>query len=80
MDLVRVAAAASGIENPGAHALALVTSRAARLLKVADQIGRLAPNLKADLVVWSGDPLDPSTTVRKVFVDGKLAYNAEVSP
>lgn len=75
-----VAVAASGIENPAAHALALVTSRAAALLGVADQIGRLAPTLKADLVVWSGDPLDPATTVRKVFVDGRLAYDAEVSP
>ena len=76
----RIASAASGVENPGAHALALVTWRAARLLGVGDRIGRLAPNLKADLVLWSGDPLEPGSVVRKVFVDGRLAYDAEVAP
>lgn len=76
----QIASAASGVPSPDDHALALVTSRAARLLNVADRIGRLARNLKADLVVWDRHPGDPQAVVRKVFVDGKLAYDAEVSP
>ena len=76
----QIAAAASRVDDPGGHALALVTSRAAELLDVAGQIGRIAPNLKADLVIWSSDPRDPAAKVEKVFIDGKLAYDAKAAP
>jgi imidazolonepropionase-like amidohydrolase len=63
--------------NNGDGALAQVTSRAAQLLDVDGEIGRLRRNLRADLVIWSGDPLDPASRVEQVFVGGKLAYAAE---
>jgi imidazolonepropionase-like amidohydrolase len=32
--------------------------------------------MEADLVIWSGDPGDPTSIVERVFVGGKLAYVA----
>ncbi len=53
-----------------------LTADAADLLRVAGEIGRVRPGLRADLVIWSGDPLDPASRVEKVFVGGKLAYDS----
>ena len=53
-----------------------LTSDAAALAGVADRVGRLAPGLDADLVLWSGDPLDLTSAVQAVYVDGHLAYSA----
>lgn len=63
--------------NGSDNALELVTSRAAELLRVEKEIGRLKKNMRADLVIWSGDPFDPASRVEKVFVGGKLAFEAE---
>jgi imidazolonepropionase-like amidohydrolase len=57
-------------------ALKSVTADAADSLRVTDKIGRLRPGLLADFVLWSGDPLDPASTVRRVYVGGTLAYEA----
>lgn len=54
-----------------------VTADAAELLGVADWIGRLRRGLLADVVVWSGDPLDPASHVLRVYVGGELAYQAK---
>jgi len=32
--------------------------------------------LDADLVLWSGDPVDPASRVTAVYVDGELAHEA----
>jgi imidazolonepropionase-like amidohydrolase len=56
--------------------LYMVTAAAADMLGVADQIGRLRPGLLADFVIWSGDPCEPATTVRQVYVGGALAFEA----
>ncbi len=53
-----------------------LTSDAARLTGVADSVGILAPGRDADFVLWSGDPLDLSSHVVAVYVDGKLAWSA----
>ena len=53
-----------------------VTSDAAAVLGLASRIGRLAVGMKADLVIWTGDPGDPGSTVDRAFVAGKLAYVA----
>ncbi len=57
-------------------ALKTVTADAADSLRVSDKIGRLRPGLLADFVLWSGDPLDPASTVRRVYVGGTLVYEA----
>ncbi len=59
-----------------ADPLRRLTSEAARLLKIQQRVGRLRPGLLADLVVWSGDPLDPTTKVLRVFVGGQQVYSA----
>ena len=62
--------------------VAMVTSTPAELLALEGQIGRLAPGLKADLVVIGGDPASPYASVvaatprevRLVMVDGLVLY------
>ncbi len=53
-----------------------LTEDAARLAG-AKSIGTLAPGQEADFVLWSGDPLDLSSHVVAVYVDGKRAWAAE---
>jgi imidazolonepropionase-like amidohydrolase len=66
---------AAGSES-SADPLRIVTAAAADSLRVADKIGRLRPGLLADFVVWSGDPLDPASAVRQVYIGGTLVYDA----
>lgn len=54
---------------PRAAAVAAITSRPARVFGARD-IGVLARGMRADLVVWSGDPLELSTVAEKVFIGG----------
>ena len=37
--------------------------------------GTLAPGADADLVVWDGDPLEPSTNARSVIIEGRQVSN-----
>jgi imidazolonepropionase-like amidohydrolase len=37
--------------------------------------GALTPGADADLVVWDGDPLEPSTNAASVIIEGRLATN-----
>lgn len=37
--------------------------------------GTLAPGSEADLVVWDGDPLEPSTNAVSVIIEGRVAPN-----
>jgi imidazolonepropionase-like amidohydrolase len=48
-----------------------LSSDAARLASVGDRVGRIERGLDADLVLWSGDPIDLTSRVVAVFVDGK---------
>ena len=32
----------------------------------------IAPGLRADLVIWSGDPLDVNAAADQVIIDGRL--------
>ena len=58
-------------------ALTRITSDAAKLLGVEKEIGRLAPGLQADVVIWSDHPLAPGARVERVFVGGQEVYRAE---
>jgi imidazolonepropionase-like amidohydrolase len=55
-------------------ALRAVTINPARILGVADRIGSLEPGKDADLVIWSGDPLDVMSRAERAFVDGREIY------
>lgn len=57
---------------PREAALAAITLEAARALGRADEIGSLEVGKRADLVFWSGDPLEPSSKVEAVMLGGEF--------
>ncbi len=62
---------------PEADALPMLTSRAAALLGIDKEVGRVAQGLSADLVLWSHPPFDPQARVERVWIAGREVYNAE---
>jgi imidazolonepropionase-like amidohydrolase len=44
---------------------------------IADRVGSLEPGKHADVLVLSGHPADPRTSVERVYVEGRVAYDAE---
>ncbi|MET9263153.1 amidohydrolase [Amycolatopsis sp. NPDC004079] len=56
-------------------ALKALTLHPAQMLGLDDRIGTLAPGLDADVVVWSGDPLDVMNRAMRVFVRGQEVYH-----
>jgi imidazolonepropionase-like amidohydrolase len=52
------------------EALAMITSRPAEAIGMGGEIGSLAPGRRADLVIWSGDPLEGTSAAEQVFIDG----------
>ncbi len=52
------------------EAFAAISSRPAEILGLAATLGSLKPGRQADVVVWSGDPLELSSQAEIVFIDG----------
>ena len=52
------------------EALAMITSRPAQAVGLGGEIGSLAPGRRADVVIWSGDPLEGASAAEQVFIDG----------
>jgi imidazolonepropionase-like amidohydrolase len=52
-------------------ALAAITRVPAEIFGVAGQVGALEVGRPADLVLWSGDPLEVTTVAEKVFMAGR---------
>lgn len=63
-------AVANGL--PYGAALAAVTLNQAKIWGFADKAGSIEPGKDADLVVWSGDPLETSSYPVAVFIGGRL--------
>lgn len=61
------------------EALKGLTSGAAKLLKLDSRIGSIAAGRDADFVILSGEPFEPTTRVRAVIVNGRVAFDAEGS-
>ena len=59
---------------PRDEALRAITLNPARILRLDKRLGSIEPGKDADLVIFSGDPLDFSSVVEQVFIDGILAY------
>jgi imidazolonepropionase-like amidohydrolase len=62
-------AAAHGL--PWEAALAAMTRNPAEIFGIAERNGSLARGRPADLVLWSGDPLEVTTLAERVFIEGK---------
>ena len=56
---------------PPEAALAGITSTPARVFGLEDEIGRVAPGLRASLVLWDGPPLEITSRVERLFLDGE---------
>jgi imidazolonepropionase-like amidohydrolase len=56
-------------------ALRALTINPARIAGVDDRIGSIEPGKDADLVIWSGDPLDVLSRAIRAFVDGAEVYS-----
>ena len=62
----------------GADAYQMVralTTHPAQSILAGDRIGSLEVGKDADIVVCSGDPLDPRSRVELVLIDGKIEYS-----
>ncbi|MHC4810917.1 MAG: amidohydrolase family protein [Planctomycetota bacterium] len=62
--------------HTGGDPLVLATRDAAAFLGL-DGEGVIRPGARADLVLWTSDPLDPSAVADRVWVDGRQAYERE---
>jgi len=55
-------------------ALRAVTINPARIIGVADRLGSLTVGKDADLVIWSGDPLDVMSRAEVAYIGGREIY------
>jgi imidazolonepropionase-like amidohydrolase len=55
-------------------ALRALTINPARIMGVADRLGSLEPGKDADIVIWSGDPLDVMSRAERAFIGGQEVY------
>lgn len=69
-NLRQVAGNAVSYGMPWDDALAAVTSVPAQVFGIADRYGTLEVGMDADVVVWSGDPFDFTTSADYVFIRG----------
>jgi imidazolonepropionase-like amidohydrolase len=51
-------------------AFAAITSKPAEIAGLGGEIGSLRAGRRADIVIWSGDPLELASGVEKVWIDG----------
>jgi imidazolonepropionase-like amidohydrolase len=59
---------------PRETALAAITSNPASFLRLDHRVGALREGLDADVVIWTGDPLDVNSRAERVFIDGREVY------
>lgn len=69
-------AAALGVKAglPAEEALKAITINPATILGIDDRYGSIEVGKMADLVLWSGDPLDVQSEVEQVFIHGHVVY------
>lgn len=60
------------------QALRSITSGAAKIAGVENQVGSLEPDKDADFVVWSHHPFDRHSNVMATFINGNKVYDKEM--
>ena len=64
----------AGIEISRGEAWTWLSRNPARALGIENQTGTLTPGLRADVVIWSADPLTSYAVAERVFMDGAEIY------
>jgi imidazolonepropionase-like amidohydrolase len=59
------------------HAIAWITSNAAKSLGVESETGSLEAGKMADVVLWNGNPFSVYAKADHVYIDGALVYDRE---
>ena len=57
--------------------LRALTTHPAQSILVGDRVGSLEPGKDADIVISSGDPIDPRSRVELVLIDGRIQYSRQ---
>ncbi len=73
----------AGINISEADAMRWLTSNAARALGIEGQTGSLTAGLRADVVMWNGNPFSVYSRPERVWIDGALMFdmnNPELRP
>ncbi len=72
----------AGIDVDPDRAIRWITANAAWVLGVEDEIGTIEPGKRADLVLWSADPLSVYARAERVWIDGQAVWtrHADVPP
>jgi imidazolonepropionase-like amidohydrolase len=66
---------AAGVELDEEDALRWLTANPAWLLGIDEQVGTLEVGKRADVVVWSDNPLSTYARAEMVYVDGQLVFD-----
>jgi cytosine/adenosine deaminase-related metal-dependent hydrolase len=64
----------AGLDITRAEAWTWLSRNPARALGIEDETGTLAAGRRADVVVWSADPLSSYAVAERVYMDGALIY------
>lgn len=59
-------------------ALRGLTRIASEALMIDNKVGSIEAGKEADIVIWTGDPLDPRSSCEMAIIDGKIVYDASV--
>jgi len=62
----------AGLTITRAHAWTWLSRNPARAIGIDDETGSLTPGLRADVVVWSADPLTSYAVAERVYIDGAM--------
>jgi hypothetical protein len=58
-------------------AISAITLYPAQMLGISTRVGSVAVGRDANLLLLDGGPFEPTTRIRKVLIDGKVAYDGE---
>jgi imidazolonepropionase-like amidohydrolase len=64
----------AGLEITRGEAWTWLSRNPARSLGIDDETGALTQGLRADVVIWSADPLSTYAVAEQVYLDGALTY------